>query len=104
MKTKYKGPYKSTTSEEMYFHVNNEATVFCRKEADGIWYGTAALVHPNDMFCRRTGRNVARRRFFRFRDDVFLIGTDKPTMQDAENVVQWEAEEFGLLEEESASE
>lgn len=62
-------PHKSTTHEEKYFHIRDrddggsDGTVFFRKEGEQ-WYGSAALCHEKDNFCRRTGRSIARRKYF----------------------------------------
>lgn len=56
-------PHKSTTHEEQFFHVGQEGTVFFRKE-NGFWSASASFRNPKDNFCRRTGRNIARRKWF----------------------------------------
>ena len=69
---------KSTTNEERYVHVrlpddvsSSHATIFARKEDDGVWYVGASLCSRLDQFCRRTGRHVARRRYFQGRRAQF---------------------------------
>ena len=57
-------PFKSTTHEERYYHIDNEGTVFFRKENDGKWYASIALCDARDQFVRRIGRCVARRKYF----------------------------------------
>lgn len=42
-------------------------TVFFRREDNG-WFAAVARCSPRDNPCRETGRNVARRRYFRMRD------------------------------------
>lgn len=61
--------HKSTTHEERFFHIRDEhfgavGTVFARKEDDGKWYGSVAIRDWRDAFNRRTGRVVARRKYF----------------------------------------
>ena len=41
----------------------SSGTVFMRKQGD-YWFASVALCDPRDQFCRRTGRLVARRKFF----------------------------------------
>lgn len=57
-------PHKSTTHEELFFHVENRGTVFFRKEDDGEWRASYALRDKRDQFCRKTGRTIARRKYF----------------------------------------
>lgn len=57
-------PHKSTTHDEEFIHVGQRGTVFFRKEDDGQWYCSGALCHNKDQFNRKTGRTVARRRYF----------------------------------------
>lgn len=72
----------STKADEYYFHIRayhteeklsgptqvlstrGGGTVFMRKEKDGEFYAGVALCHENDSFCKRIGRNVARRKYF----------------------------------------
>lgn len=56
-------PNKSTTHEERYYHIDNEATVFFREE-NGTWYASVSLCHWRDNFSRAVGRKVARRKYF----------------------------------------
>jgi hypothetical protein len=42
----------------------NGATAFYRMEDDGKWYVSIALCCMKDQFCRKTGRQVARRKYF----------------------------------------
>jgi len=98
MNTKIAHPHKSTTHEELYFHIDDVASVFFRKENDGVWYGCAALRNPDDQFCRRTGRQVARRRYFQFRDANYGFSVERPSYEDAVDVMQLERKEFGLEE------
>ena len=78
-------PHKSTTHEEQFFHVNQEGTVFFRKE-HGIWTATVAFRNPKDNFCRRTGRNVARRKWFGNGPYVIGDNSEKVTYEDAVEV------------------
>lgn len=78
-------PHKSTTHEEQYFHVEQHGTVFFRKE-NGIWAATAAFCDPKDRFCRRTGRNLARRKWFGLGPHVIGDTSDKVTYEDAVEV------------------
>lgn len=51
-------------------------TVFARLEENG-WHAAISVCSRQDQFCRATGRNVARRRYFNHPD--FRIGLgDKP--------------------------
>lgn len=72
MTTEAKAPqlrHKSTTHEEMYFHVREPfdryqgGTVFFRKENDG-WWASLSRCSVNDPWSRPIGRTVARRRYF----------------------------------------
>lgn len=56
-------PHKSTTHEEMFFHIDNKGTVFFRKEGEQ-WYYSLAIKSSKDQFCRKSGRCVARRKYF----------------------------------------
>lgn len=76
-------PHKSTTHKEKYFHLDvvdsprfSHATVFAREEVPGSgdWRFAVALCHKNDQFCRRTGRSVARRKYFN--DDFPRLAPD----------------------------
>lgn len=78
-------PHKSTTHEEQYFHVEQEGTVFFRKE-NGIWAATVAFRNPKDNFCRRTGRNIARRKWFGQGPHVIGDNSEKVTYEDAVEV------------------
>lgn len=75
-----KHPYKSTKVAEKYFHLklpdgkgflpsNSERVVqavtgFARQMPDGSWMASFAECDSRDQFCRSTGRNVARRKWF----------------------------------------
>lgn len=96
-------PHKSTSHEELFFHIENKGTVFFRKEDSPIdgayWAGVAALCNPKDQFNRAIGRNVARRRYFQCMNgfdnpEVFVV--DKPTYTDALKVFESEREYCGL--------
>jgi hypothetical protein len=62
--------YKSTTHDEMFFHVREPfgrykaGTVFFRKEEDGWWHASVARCSVADHFSRPMGRSIARRRYF----------------------------------------
>lgn len=80
--TKNPPPHTSTTHKETFQHIRepqvhigndkkgNEkfrwsgCTVFARLEEDG-WHCAAALCLETDQFCRRTGRTIARRHYFK---------------------------------------
>ena len=79
--------YKSTTHKEKFFHEQfnhpkfKGVTIFAREEkeiefADG-WYASIAFCNNHDNFCRATGRNQARRRYFRD-GKCFYLGKDAP--------------------------
>lgn len=92
--------HKSTTHEEMFFHIREPyidkkgkrykaATVFARMEPDvGCWLLVPARCSETDNFCRRTGRNVARKRYFQFAEDCydFVWLKTKPTYEDAKKL------------------
>lgn len=67
--------HTSTTHKETYCHIResnehwNGATIFARLEPDG-WYASIAICSKQDQFCRRTGRTVARRRYFEIKKDA----------------------------------
>lgn len=77
--------YKSTTHEERFSHfvlTANEprgkyqaATVFARKEDDGMWYLSIALCWKEDQFDRARGRKNARRNYFKKRV-THVMGTE----------------------------
>ena len=94
-KRKHDVPHKSTTHEELFFHIENKGTVFFRKEESGYWGGVAALCNPKDQFNRAIGRNVARRRYFQCMngfDSPEVFAVDKPTYADALTVYESERE------------
>ena len=81
-------PYKSTTHKETYCHLRlknhpelQAITVFMRQENDGIWYCTPALCVKHDQFDRRIGRQVARRRYFRWVEDRTPLGPERPKIE-----------------------
>ena len=78
-------PHKSTTHEEQFFHVEQQGTVFFRKE-HGIWTATVAYRNPKDNFCRRTGRNIARRKWFGKGPHVMGDHSEKVSYEDAVEV------------------
>lgn len=92
-------PYRSTTHEESYVHIRQEPlpveklsiphkrtfsediqakTIFLRKESDGAWYAAEATCVAWDQFDRRIGRQVARRRYFRWKEDRVKFGVLRP--------------------------
>lgn len=80
-------PHKSTTTPEYFFHINNEATVFFRKETTGNqWQASVALRDPRDQFSRKAGRCVARRKYFQGKRFSVTIESDRPTYGDAVDV------------------
>jgi hypothetical protein len=99
---KSNGEHKSTSHAEMFFHVKREAsfngkkvkggTVFCRQEpsmlapGSSVWYASVSWCSVNDNWCRSTGRNVARRRYFASSSQRAKLGTSKPNFQLAESV------------------
>ena len=56
-------PHKSTTHEEQFFHVNQRATVFFRKEGEW-WCYSMSLCNPKDQFVKKIGRSLSRRKYF----------------------------------------
>ena len=64
----------STSNDERFFHIRNakprrhssdNGTVFFRKEDDGRWYAAVARCSISDQFCRKSGRQHSRQRYFR---------------------------------------
>ena len=101
--TQRERPHKSTTHEELYFHIREPytdkkgkkykaATVFARKyPSDDIgpagWITTVVRCSDTDNFCRATGRNLARKRFFYGEDpNYFMQSETKPTYDDAKKL------------------
>lgn len=84
-------PFRSTTHEERYYHVDNRATVFFRKE-EGSWLGSLSLVHPKDQFSRKIGRNVARRKYFN--GYKFYLTDNEPSYEAAVDLVDYHLEEM----------
>lgn len=95
-KRKHDVPHKSTTHEELFFHIENKGTVFFRKEESGYWGGVAALCNPKDQFNRAIGRNVARRRYFGHEESALEWFSNKPAYTDALKVFNLEREYCGL--------
>ena len=71
--------HRSTKADERYYHHKYQVqpvtgvkdkrslsavTAFARQDKDGIWYVAHAECDSRDQFCRRVGRNVARRKWF----------------------------------------
>ncbi len=60
---------KSDTHEERFIHLAlnhdrfHHATLFARKENKNWWY-TIAFCVKGDIFCKKIGRSVARRKYF----------------------------------------
>lgn len=79
-------PHKSTTHEERYYHIGNEATVFFREEDDGKWYASVSLCHWRDNFSRAVGRKVARRKYFTKPEEKVEIN-GPPSYEEAEALV-----------------
>lgn len=89
---------KSDTHKERYYHFSlddalgqiSHATVFIREDKvstvllDKPWGATLSLCSTHDQFCRKIGRQVARRRFFR--GDKVNISGDK--YEDAKEFLQ----------------
>lgn len=79
-------PHKSTTHEELFFHLIpakdpallnvTPVTFFWRKD-DKYWRLSWAICAPGDVFSRKTGRTVARRRYFT--KGAVAGSFDKPT-------------------------
>lgn len=93
-------PHKSTTHPELYFHIREPhtdkkgkqykaATVFARQlpsdeHGPSCWITTVARCSDTDNFCRATGRNVARKRwFYSETTQDFAQSETKPTYEDA---------------------
>ena len=70
--------HRSTKADERYYHHKYQTkptvgqrdrqlsavTAFARQDKDGTWYVAYAECDSRDQFCRRVGRNVARRKWF----------------------------------------
>lgn len=76
-------PHKSTTVPEYFFHINNQATVFYRKNKDGQWAASVALRDSRDQFNRKTGRCVARRKWFNGKNLITTVAGTRPTYDEA---------------------
>lgn len=89
MNTVTQRPYKSSTHNERFYQFTTGAargTVFFREEVPGSgeYFPSVALCHQNDAFCRKTGRNVARRKYFTNRPGNLLTQTPvEPTTANA---------------------
>jgi hypothetical protein len=88
-------PHRSNTHDERFYHIQDGAvrgTVFFRKETPtDNWRASVSLCHPNDQFNRKTGRVVARRRYFEVRDVVdidALPSFEEATFDVAKNYVE----------------
>lgn len=98
MTTHHQVPHRSNTHKERFYHfiaerghlIGNQnvvkpgkaITVFVRQEDDPQqWFATAASCHPNDNFCRKTGRTIARRKYF-LQKNIYFIGATAPTYED----------------------
>ena len=98
-------PHKSTTHEELYFHVREPhtdkkgkryraATVFARKILatdwePSFWITCVARCSETDNFDRAVGRNIARKRWFNdpiLGNNYFAQSETKPTYEDAKNL------------------
>lgn len=78
--------YKSTTHEERFIHLKapalfgshkyHGATIFARKEDDGLWYLAIAMCWKADQFDRSRGRKNARRNYFRAMRNNACLGLE----------------------------
>lgn len=75
-------PHKSTTTPEFFFHIDNEATVFVRKEQDK-WFGSIAIRSDRDQFSRKAGRCVARRKYFQGKRSPVIVAAERPSYDEA---------------------
>jgi hypothetical protein len=104
-KRKPETPHKSTTHAERFYHFTTgpvRGTVFMRQEGviefgyprneDIGWAGCAAVLSEGDMFDRRRGRTIARRRYFL--EGGFACS---PTYESAEHVLRAYAKRYGKL-------
>ena len=80
--------YLSTTTPERFYHVNTSdgrrATVFFRQREDG-WLASAAVVSAPDIFCRKRGRSIARRKWFAGKN----VTTAEPSYDEAVSVANY---------------
>ena len=67
MSKKYTGNHTSTEVPERFYHIKLDCglrgTVFMR-EYNGLVWVSCAITSPTDNFCRKTGRTIARRKWF----------------------------------------
>lgn len=77
----------STTHKEKYYHFRDQSrapakldgiTVYLREDEPGMWSGAAALCVKPDQFSRKTGRQVARRKYFQGKS-LLPLDPDAPT-------------------------
>lgn len=94
-------PHKSTSHQEMFFHIFFDpsatargykgATLFCRREhkiTGSPWYFSTAYCASTDQFNRAIGRSQARRHYFQgYR---YFAGSSKPSY---EFLSQWALDE-----------
>jgi len=86
--TKQEIRHKSTTHEERYAHFTEHncninfghrfcgATVFARKEEKrNTWFMAIAFCSRKDKFCRKVGRQVARRRYFLYKQQQSIVSS-----------------------------
>jgi hypothetical protein len=87
MKTR---PHKSTTTPEAFHHSRasfdadhgrkvQARTAFVRQDRDGQWYVSYAECDERDQFCKKAGRQVARRKWF----DGKRVQTTGPSYEEA---------------------
>jgi len=72
---------KSDTHQERYVHLEikghdrvHHATVYAREYQPGFWGASVAFCAHGDTFSRKTGRNVARRRYFKGANHRWYLG------------------------------
>ena len=100
-------PTRSTTHRERYYHIHlsldesehyQAYTLFAREEDPGsnVWRFGYSLCHRNDQFCRRTGRAIARRRYFNERDTLSAMKLEDGTKlvcfefdNGFESIIEW---------------
>ena len=97
-------PHKSNTHKEQFFHLFQKHgvdtphfahTVFCREELDKNgtslgWFGqySTCVQGDADRFCRKYGRNLARRKYFNSVAKTIWIGFSKPKYEDIRAILE----------------
>lgn len=82
-------PNRSTTHEERFYHVEQDGTVFFRKEDDGYWYASVVIRDDRDPFIRSKGRSEARRKYFNHkRKRIKLVSLTLPDYQPSYEVAE----------------